>query len=549
MKKTIISQSLFLVIVLSFFALATDPSRFLRISQSMENFAASYKIVNQAYVDETDPNQLMRIAVDSMLAHIDPYTNYYSEAQMVQVRMGVKGGWDGIGVELMKHQNKILVKELIEGTPAEKEGIRVGDELLKIDGTSFEGRALEDISKTLQGKAGTKVTVEIRRPSSQEVRSLTIERSNVTKENVPYFGMLNDETGYIILTTFSQKAGANVQKAFEDLKKNNDLKHIILDLRDNGGGFLIEAVNICNIFLNKGQEIVYTKNKIPDWNRSFKTLNPPVDTKIPVVVLINGHSASASEIVAGALQDMDRAVLIGNNSFGKGLVQNTKDIGYRSKVKLTTAKYYIPSGRCVQALNYKNGIPVKVPDSLRQTFKTKKGKLVYDGKGVEPDVTLEGITASSLLKALQQENIIFDFANQYREKNDSIEEAKVFEISAKDYKEFQSFAEKSWYAFETAAEKSLNSLLIQAQKEGVYRASSSSFEALQKGIKQAKKDAFAKEHQSVKQKLEQAIVHRYYFKKGQVENRLADDVYVKKALEVFADSLRFDQLLSPNNHK
>ena len=547
MKNFIFSKSLFLVVLLSFFALATDPARFLRISQSMENFAAVYKIVNQTYVDETDPNQLMRVAIDSMLAHIDPYTNYFSEAQMVQVKMGVKGGWDGIGVELMKKKDKIVVKELIEGTPAEKMGIRVGDVLLKIDGTSFEDRALEDISKSLQGKAGTKVSIDIRHAASQEVRNLTIERVNVTKKNVPYYGMLNDETGYIILTTFSQRAGANVQRAFEELKNNNDLKHVILDLRDNGGGFLMEAVNICNVFLDKGQEIVYTKNKIPEWNRSFKTLNRPIDTDIPVVVLINGNSASASEIVAGALQDMDRALLIGNNSFGKGLVQNTKDIGYSSKVKLTTAKYYIPSGRCVQALNYKNGIPVKVPDSLRQSFTTKKGKQVFDGKGVEPDFAIDSKPKSALLTALEKENLIFDFANLYREKNDSIAAAKVFEITPKDYQSFQEFAEESWFSFETASEKSLQVLRQQAKKEGTYERLSASFEALQTQIDQAKKEAFVKEYEPIKQQLEQAIVHRYYFQKGQVENRLADDIYVKKALALFADSVQFEQLLWPNN--
>ena len=251
----------------------------------------------------------------------------------------------------------------------------------------------------------------------------------------PYYGMLDDKTGYIVLTTFSQRAGGNVQDAFKTLQEDNNLEQVILDLRDNGGGYLIEAVNICNIFLDKGNEIVYTRAKIPEWDRSFKTLNAAIDTKIPVVVLMNGQSASASEIVAGALQDFDRAILIGENSFGKGLVQKTKDIGYSSKVKLTTAKYYIPSGRCVQALNYKDGRPVKVPDSLSQEFVTKHGRKVYDGKGLQPDLKIKKEKKSVLLKALLDEQLIFSYANDYREKHDSIVGAKEFELTDEEFKD------------------------------------------------------------------------------------------------------------------
>ena len=248
MKKQFQSKYLLAILACSVIAIATD-GRFLKISQSMENFAEAYRIINHQYVDETDANQLMRIGIDSMLGHLDPYTNYFSEAQMVQVRMGVKGGWDGIGVELMKHKDRFVIQELIEDTPAEANDLRVGDVLLKIDGTDLTDRDIEDVSKTLQGKAGTKVTIEVMRPSSGDIRELTIERTNVTKKNVPYFGILDDETGYIVLTTFSQRAGANVQDAFKSLQEEYNPKQVILDLRDNGGGFLIEAVNICNIFV------------------------------------------------------------------------------------------------------------------------------------------------------------------------------------------------------------------------------------------------------------------------------------------------------------
>jgi carboxyl-terminal processing protease len=544
MKKYLQTKWLLLLLIGGGVALATS-GRFLKISQSMENFATAYRIINNQYVDETDPNQLMRIGIDSMLGHMDPYTNYFSEAQMVQVKMGVKGGWDGIGIELTKNDGQIVIRELVENTPAEKNDLRIGDILLKIDGTVLKDRKIEDVSQTLQGKAGTKVSIEVMRPSTGDVRELTIERTKVTKKNVPYYGMLDDETGYIVLTTFSQRAGGNVQDAFKALQSEHNPKQVILDLRNNGGGFLIEAVNICNIFLGKGNEIVYTRAKIPEWDRSFKTLNTPIDTEIPLIVLMNGSSASASEIVAGALQDMDRAVLLGRNSFGKGLVQNTKDIGYSSKIKLTTAKYYIPSGRCVQALNYKDGVPVKVADSLRQEFVTQSGRKVYDGKGLEPDYKVEEAEKSVLLKALIRENLIFDYANIYREKFDSIVTAKEFNLSDEAFNDFVTYATDKWLKYQTSTEKALGKLEKQAKKEGTYADLASKFEQSKAKIKAKKATSFEKNKTEVKEYLEQEIVGRYYYMTGQVENRLARDTDVAEAIKLFKDKERFEKLLKP----
>lgn len=544
MKKYLQTKWLLLLLIGGGVALATS-GRFLKISQSMENFAAAYRIINSQYVDETDPNQLMRIGIDSMLGHMDPYTNYFSEAQMVQVKMGVKGGWDGIGIELTENDGQIVIKELVEGTPAEENDLRVGDVLLKIDGTILLDRKVEDVSQTLQGKAGTQVSIEVMRPSSGKIRQLTIERTKVTKKNVPYYGMLDDETGYIVLTTFSQRAGGNVQDAFKALQSEHNPKQVILDLRDNGGGYLIEAVNICNIFLDKGNEIVYTRAKIPEWDRSFKTLNAPIDTKMPLIVLMNGHSASASEIVAGALQDLDRAVLLGRNSFGKGLVQNTKDIGYSSKVKLTTAKYYIPSGRCVQALNYKDGVPVKVADSLRQEFVTKSGRKVYDGKGLEPDYKVKEVEKSVLLAALVNENLIFDYANMYREENDSIVAAKEFNLTDEAFNDFVLYATDKWLTYKTNTEKTLEKLEAQARKEGTYADLASHFKETKAKIQAEKARSFKENKTEVKEYLEQEIVGRYYYMTGQVENRLARDTDVAEAIKLFKDKARFEKLLQP----
>lgn len=544
MKKYLQTKWLLLLLIGGGVALATS-GRFLKISQSMENFAAAYRVINNQYVDETDPNQLMRIGIDSMLGHMDPYTNYFSEAQMVQVKMGVKGGWDGIGIELTKNDGQIVINELVEDTPAEENDLRVGDILLKIDGTVLKDRKIEDVSQTLQGKAGTKVSIEVMRPSTGKVRELLIERTKVTKKNVPYYGMLDEETGYIVLTTFSQRAGGNVQDAFKALQTEHNPKQVILDLRNNGGGYLIEAVNICNIFLEKGHEIVYTRAKIPEWDRSFKTLNAPIDTEIPLIVLMNGSSASASEIVAGALQDMDRAVLLGRNSFGKGLVQNTKDIGYSSKIKLTTAKYYIPSGRCVQALNYKNGVSVKVADSLRQEFVTKSGRKVYDGKGLEPDYKVEEAEKSVLLKALIREHLIFDYANKYREEHDSIVTAKEFNLSDEAFNDFVLDATEKWLNYETSTEKALEKLEKQAQDESTYADLADVFKQTKANIKAEKITSFEKNKTEVKEYLEQEIVGRYYYMTGQVENRLARDTDVAEAIKLFKDKERFEKLLKP----
>ncbi len=546
MLKLITSKWLLLLLVLGGgFALSIDGNRLLKISQSMENFAQTYRIINYQYVDETDPNQLMRTAIDSMLGHLDPYTNYFSEAEMVRVKIGAKGGWDGIGVELQEMDGKIVVQEVVEDTPAEKNKLQVGDVLLEIDGTSIANQPLESVSQTLHGKAGTKVKVKMWRAATEETLNLEIERAKVTKKNVPYFGMLNEQTGYIVLTTFSQQAGANVEAALRTLQEDHNPTQIILDLRSNGGGFLIEAVNICNLFVDKGNEIVYTRNKVAKWDRSFSTLNTVVDKNIPLVVLMNGSSASASEIVAGALQDLDRAVLAGRNSFGKGLVQNTKDIGYSSIVKLTTAKYYIPSGRCVQALDYQNGRPVGIADSLRKEFSTKVGRKVYDGRGLEPDYKIEAPEVPIVLAALEAKHLVFNFATQYYNQHDSIVKAKEFELTEADYQAFVKQAMPVWLSYPTTTEKAIDELEAKAKKEGSIKELKTAIDKARATLLADKKKAFEMHKVLIKHTLEEEIVGRYYYMTGQVENRLARDNDVLEALKLFGDKDKFKQLLAP----
>jgi carboxyl-terminal processing protease len=521
--------------------LSTGGNRYLEISKNMEIFAEVYKTVNYDYVEDVDANALMRTAIDSMLNDLDPYTNFFSEAQMEQLRIDVVGGWDGIGIETESRNGEIVVRDVVEETPAMQENIRIGDVIRSVDGKSTQGKKAEDVDKILNGKAGTKVEILVYRPSSKTERSITLERAKISRKNVPYYGMLSDnETGYVILTTFSERAGGNVNDAIKALQEEHKPKQFIIDLRNNGGGYLIEAVNICNIFVGKGKEIVSTRNKVTDWDRSFKTLNNPTDLNVPVIVLINERSASASEIVAGALQDLDRALLVGRKSFGKGLVQNTKDIGYSSKIKLTTAKYYIPSKRCIQALEYKDGTTVQIADSLKKAFKTENGRTVYDGGGLIPDYKIEKTPESAAAQALVKANFISDFANLYRQQNDSIAPAKAFKLTAAEYDNFVKFVAERKYDFPYMTQEAA----LKINKDHDNSEIKTLAKNLSASLDQRKIEALTRHKAEIIRLLETEIVGRYYFERGKVEIQLREDNDVKEAIKLFNDKERFKQLLS-----
>ncbi len=521
--------------------MAIGGARYWELSKNMEIFSNAYRAINAEYVEQVDPSTLMRTAIDSMLAELDPYTNYFSEAQMEQLRIEVVGGWDGVGIETEVWNSEVIVREVIEDTPASVAGVRIGDRILKVDGKETKGRKAEDVDKILNGKAGTKVEIEFLRPATKESRTLTMERGKISRKNVPYYGMLPDgETGYIILTTFTERAGSNIGDAMRDLQEKAKPKRFILDLRDNGGGLLIEAVNICNLFVDKGKEIVSTRNKVVEWDRSFKTLNTPLNMSVPVIVLINERSASASEIVAGALQDLDRAVLLGRKSFGKGLVQNTKDIGYNSKMKLTTAKYYIPSGRCIQALEYKDGTPIEIPDSLRKTFKTTGGRTVYDGGGLLPDVKVTAPEIPSVVKALQRAHFIADFANAYRQKHDSIAPAADFRLSEAEFAQFVEQVRAGGYKFDYLTDEAANRLDSLSDAPSEMKAASSK---LRQKIDEQKAEAISAAKKEIIRLLETEIVARYYYERGRVQLQLREDTDVQEAIRLFNDKERFGKLL------
>jgi carboxyl-terminal processing protease len=548
MKKI---KSKFIIVALLLMAgvwMATDGNRFVKLAQSMEIFSDAYRAVNEMYVDETDPNLLMRSAIDSMLASIDPYTNYFSEYQMEKTRINFKGFWDGVGFSIIEHNGKIVVSEVFEESAASSAGVFTGDELIAVEGTKVKGKALEDIEQSLHGKEGTQVSVTLRSRENGTEKDLSLTRSKIERKNVPFFDMIDENTAYIVLTTFTERAGGNIADALKELQKKHKPKQVILDLRDNGGGLLIEAVNICNLFVKKDQEIVSIRSKIKEWDRPFSTRENPIDLNIPLIVLINENSASASEIVAGAIQDLDRGILLGRKSFGKGLVQNVYDIGYNSKVKLTTARYYIPSGRCIQALDYRDGKGVLKTDTTSRQLLTKNGRKINDGGGLSPDVFVLSSDNSAVLKSLQNNKVIFDYANLYQAEHDSIQSAEKFQLTEAEFEDFLKYIKRPEIKFPIEAEKELDSCIAVAKSEGSFNLLKNSFDKLEKQLKNEKAKDLDKNRKLIKEALEEEIVLRYYYEKGKIQLRLKRDKDVQEAIKLFADEKRFKALLSaPTN--
>jgi carboxyl-terminal processing protease len=431
--------------------------------------------------------------------------------------------------------------EIIENSPAHKAGLKVGDALVSIDGQSAKGRTEQEVQDFLRGYPGTKTNLVIRRPGESKDLKITLERGEVKIPNVPHSGLVADGVGYINLTTYTENAAQNVADALTSLKqKNPGLKGIILDLRGNGGGLLNEAVNLVNIFVSRGELVASTRGKVPEWDLNLRTQGTPVDKDIPIVVLMDKMSASASEVTAGALQDLDRAVIMGQRSYGKGLVQNTKELGYNARIKLTTAKYYVPSGRCIQSVQYKDGVPVDIPEAQRAQFKTRNGRIVLDGGGIKPDVVLPHDTAQGALRALLDQNIIFDYATQFSQNRASIDSVEIFEFT--DFAGFTQFATDKNFDYQSHSEKKLAELRQTAEREKWNL--NAEISALEQKIQAEKKDEIQRQREAILHEIEQEIVGRYYFQRGKVRKNLVNDPEVKEAITLLNDSARYDAILS-----
>lgn len=523
----------------------TDHGKYFEISKNIEIFTNLYKELNTYYVDDVDPSKLMRTGVDAMLNSLDPYTNYISESDIEGYRYFTEGKYNGVGASFEKLDEYVFVADVFEGSPAQKAGLKSGDKIMAVDGKSALNRSVDEVSDILKGAAGTDLELTVNRPQlngADKGMKIKVVRDEVTEQNVPFYGMLNDKVGYIVLTTFTRDAGENVKKAFVELKeKNPNMKGLIFDLRDNGGGLLHEAVNICNIWIPKGELVVTTKGKVVDWDRSFKTLNPSVDEQMPVVVLVDKGTASASEIVSGTLQDYDRAVIMGQRSYGKGLVQNMRDIGYNSKLKLTTAKYYVPSGRCIQAVNYDKGKPVEVADSLRAVFKTKAGRTVLDGGGIKPDVLLTKSNDFGLMKTLKERFLLFDYVTMYSLKHDKIDDPDKFRFTQFD--DFVEYLNKKNFQYDSESEKLLKKLKEEAIKDKYSATIDGELKAIETKIKSDKKNDLLKHKDEIVDEIERAIIARYYYEKGKIKIGLRNDLEIQEAIKVLDDPTRYKSLL------
>lgn len=515
--------------------------KFFEIMKAIEIYTNVYKEVNTYYVDEIEPSQLMRTGIEAMVSSLDPYTNYISEADVEGVRMRMSGKYEGIGADIEFLDGKATIMQLFKDQPADAAGLKVGDRILEVDGQNAVGKNKDQLEEIMRGFPGSIMDLHINRPGEGE-RDIRLTRGKVNRPNVPYYGMLESNIGYVALTTFTQKAAANVKKAVESLRAENpQMAGVVLDLRGNGGGLLNEAVDIVNLFIPKGEVVVTTRGKVKDWDRSYKTGNNPVDLEMPVAVLINGRSASASEIVSGALQDYDRAVLIGQRSYGKGLVQNIMETGYSSRVKITTAKYYIPSQRCIQSVRYENGEPVNIPDEERGEFKTAAGRMVLDGGGVSPDIALPVLGGDQISKGLLDEHIIFDYVNQWVAKHPTIDTVTEFHFT--DWNDFQSYLQNSDYAYVSKAEKLLKKSAEKAAEEGY--AIDEQLKAILQKIDTEQSAAIASQKEEIIKVIEKEIAGRYYYQRGKVQMGLRNDKEVQEAIAVLTDQPRYQKLLKP----
>ena len=547
-KKSIVAGALLsgAALLVSF---RSDNERYFEIAKNLDIFATLFKEVNTYYVDEVPPAKLVKTGIDAMLKSLDPYTNYIPEDDIEDFRTLTTGQYGGIGVLVQKRNGKTIVQAAYEGYPAQKAGLLPGDEILTINGINVEKKNNADISKLLKGQANSQVKLMVTRYGQPAPVEVNITRDKIQVDNVPYHGMITSDIGYFQLSGFTLDAGKEVRAALTKLKEQG-AKKVIFDIRDNPGGLLNEAVNISNLFVDKGLDIVSTKGKVTEWNKTYKALDVPLDTQMPVVIITSNRSASASEIVSGVLQDYDRAVVVGERTFGKGLVQATRPLSYNSQLKVTTAKYYIPSGRCIQEIDYAHraddGTLGKVPDSLRTAFKTQAGRTVYDGGGVAPDVEVQDREIADVTRVLLQKSYLFDYATRYRAEHPTIAPARQFRITDAEYQKFTEFLKGKDISYSTDAEKSISDLTKKVKEEKHYDDVKNELEAMRRKMSTNKSNDLTRFKPEIKDLLEQEIISRYYFQKGQIEATFDDDPNILMAMNVLNDPNRYASLLRPN---
>ena len=542
------------IATVAFFSFKSGDDRNFQIAKNLDIFNAIVKELDMFYVDTIDPNKTIREGIDNMLFTLDPYTEYFPEEDQSELEQMIKGSFGGIG-SYIAYNTKLkrsMISEPFEGTPAAKAGLKAGDILMEIDGKDLAGKNNAEVSQMLRGQAGTSFKLKIERPNEKGGRTpmeFTIVRESIQNPAIPYTAVLDNNVGYISLSTFSGNPSKEFKKAFLDLKKQGATS-LVIDLRSNGGGLLDEAVEIANYFLPRGKVIVTTKGKIKQASNTYKTLREPLDLDIPIAVLVNSGTASASEILSGSLQDLDRAVIVGNRTFGKGLVQVPRSLPYGGTMKVTTSKYYIPSGRCVQAIDYKHrnedGSVGTIPDSLTKVFHTAAGREVRDGGGVMPDITIKQEKLPNILFYLVRDNLIFDYATQYCLKHPTIVAPEKFEVTDADYNDFKALVKKADFKYDRETEKYLKDLMKLARFEGYYDDAKPEFDALAKKLSHNVAKDLDYNKQYIKRLLENDIVAAYYYQGGAIRNSLRYDKQVKEAVRLLNTPEEYKKLLRPS---
>ena len=544
--KRILAALIAVIVIICGANVLRDDDKNFEISKHMNIFATLFREVNMFYVDEINPGDIMTTGIQAMLKSLDPYTVYYPESEMEDVKLMTTGEYAGIGSIISKKGDEVIIREPYKNSPADLAGLLPGDVILSIDGHSTKGKDVESVSEMLKGQPGKEITLKIQRKYEDKPLEKRAIRKNVQLPSVPYYGLVNDSTGYIYLSSFTAKAAEEVRKAITELKSRG-VRSLILDLRGNSGGLLDQAVEIVNYFVPKGSKIVNTKGKVKQWGKEHNADKNPIAPDMPLAVLIDRASASASEIVSGALQDLDRAVLIGERSFGKGLVQTVRDLAYNTKLKVTTAKYYIPSGRCIQALDYSHrnadGSVGKVPDSLITEYSTKNGRKVYDGGGISPDITIEAEEIAKITQEIVIQDITFDFVNNYALRHPEVAPIKDFKLSDDVYNEFKQYLKEKKFSYETESQQMLEKLIKTAKAEKYFDNTKEEIEKLQKEFAHSIDRDMNLFQNEIKSFLTEQFIQRYYYLEGVIEYKMKHDKEIDKAVEILANKDEYQKIL------
>lgn len=546
MKHTIFTIA-FLCSALSGWATGSTANRNMEISKNLDIFNSIYKELDLFYVDTIKPEKTIKAGIDEMLMTLDPYTNYIPESDMDKLKLMTTGEYAGVGCVIGKHKDGILITNIYEGMPAFKAGLKIGDIITEINGKSIKDLGVTQASEQLRGEPHTQANITVRHTDGKK-QSITITREIIALPAISYAGEVAPGIGYIYINGFTENAAAQFKEAFLDLKKNKKIKKLIIDVRENPGGILDEAADIINMFVDRKSTIVYTKGKNPAMDQTYKAQRDPIDKEMPIAVLINRNSASASEILAGALQDMDRAVIVGERSFGKGLVQTTRDLPHGGNLKITISKYYIPSGRCIQAIDYskkeEKEYSQRIPDSLTHEFKTLHGRTVRDGGGIHPDIQSSDTTSSTAEYYLYEKNIIFDYVTEYQKSHPTIPAIKDFQYTEQDYESFKAFVKSKEFTYKPLSEDLLNALKKTLKEEGYATYAEAEVKALEEKLKPNIETDLNLFKEEIMKTISIEIVKRYYYEKGVVEESLKHDDCKEAAIQVLNDETRYKQILT-----